>query len=69
MLRQENDKLRAENSLMKDAMSNPVCNNCGGPAIPGQISFEEHQIRIENARLKDELNRICALEIKNGHNF
>ncbi|KAG5152819.1 hypothetical protein GLYMA_10G238100v4 [Glycine max] len=64
MLRQENDKLRAENSLMKDAMSNPVCNNCGGPAIPGQISFEEHQIRIENARLKDELNRICALANK-----
>ncbi|KAK7279986.1 hypothetical protein RJT34_25048 [Clitoria ternatea] len=64
MLRQENEKLRAENSLMKDAMSNPVCNNCGGPAIPGQISFEEHQIRIENARLKDELNRICALANK-----
>ena len=64
MLRQENEKLRAENSLMKEAMSNPVCNNCGGPAIPGQISFEEHQIRIENARLKDELNRICALANK-----
>ncbi|KAL1342534.1 hypothetical protein HN51_029082 [Arachis hypogaea] len=64
MLRQENEKLRAENSLMKEAMSNPVCNNCGGPAIPGQISFEEHQIRIENARLRDELNRICALANK-----
>ncbi|XP_028806078.1 homeobox-leucine zipper protein ANTHOCYANINLESS 2-like [Neltuma alba] len=63
-LRQENDKLRAENSMMKEAMSNPVCNNCGSPAIPGQISFEEHQLRIENARLKDELNRICALANK-----
>lgn len=64
MLRQENDKLRAENGLMKEAMANPVCNSCGGPAIPGQISFEEHQIRIENARLKDELNRISALANK-----
>ncbi|XP_048325854.2 homeobox-leucine zipper protein ANTHOCYANINLESS 2 isoform X1 [Ziziphus jujuba] len=64
ILRQENDKLRAENSMMKDAMANPVCNQCGGPAIPGQISFEEHQLRIENARLKDELNRICALANK-----
>ncbi|KAF7813258.1 homeobox-leucine zipper protein ANTHOCYANINLESS 2-like isoform X1 [Senna tora] len=64
ILRQENDKLRAENSMMKDAMSNPTCNSCGGPAIPGQISFEEHQLRIENARLKDELNRICALANK-----
>lgn len=64
ILRQENDKLRAENSMIKDAMSNPMCNQCGGPAIPGQISFEEHQLRIENARLKDELNRICALANK-----
>ncbi|KAM1613397.1 hypothetical protein EV1_001843 [Malus domestica] len=64
ILRQENDKLRAENGVIKDAMSNPVCNNCGGPAIPGQISFEEHQLRIENARLKDELNRICTLTNK-----
>ncbi|KAK7270842.1 hypothetical protein RJT34_26303 [Clitoria ternatea] len=64
LLRQENEKLRAENSLMKEALANPICNNCGGPAIPGQISLEEHQARIENARLKDELNRICALSNK-----
>ncbi|MED6180914.1 hypothetical protein PIB30_014469 [Stylosanthes scabra] len=64
ILKQENEKLRAENSVMRDAMANPMCNNCGGAAIPGQISFDEHQIRIENARLKDELNRICALASK-----
>lgn len=64
ILRQENEKLRAENSVMKEAMANPICSSCGGPAIPGQISMEEHQIRIENARLKDELNRICTLANK-----
>ncbi|XP_004309219.1 PREDICTED: homeobox-leucine zipper protein ANTHOCYANINLESS 2-like [Fragaria vesca subsp. vesca] len=64
ILRQENDKLRAENGVMKDAMSNPICHNCGGPAIPGQISFDEHQLRIENARLNDELSRICTLAQK-----
>ncbi|XP_020221720.1 homeobox-leucine zipper protein ROC5 [Cajanus cajan] len=64
ILKQENDKLRAENSVMKEALANPICNSCGGPAIPGQISLEEHQTRIENARLKDELNRICALANK-----
>ncbi|KAG2715814.1 hypothetical protein I3843_03G098100 [Carya illinoinensis] len=64
MLKQDNDKLKAENDIMRGAMANPICNNCGGPAIPGQISFEEHQLRIENARLKDELNRICALANK-----
>lgn len=50
--------------MMKDAVASPMCNQCGGPAIPGQISFEEHQLRIENARLKDELNRICTLANK-----
>lgn len=61
LLRQENDKLRAENMSIRDAMRNPICTNCGGPAIIGDISLEEQHLRIENARLKDELDRVCAL--------
>ncbi|XP_022964504.1 homeobox-leucine zipper protein ANTHOCYANINLESS 2-like [Cucurbita moschata] len=61
LLRQENDKLRAENMSIRDAMRNPICSNCGGPAIIGEISLEEQQLRIENARLKDELDRVCTL--------
>lgn len=61
LLRQENDKLRAENLSIRDAMRNPICTNCGGPAIMGDISLEEQHLRIENARLKDELDRVCAL--------
>ncbi|XP_022896229.1 homeobox-leucine zipper protein ANTHOCYANINLESS 2-like isoform X1 [Olea europaea var. sylvestris] len=61
ILRQENDKLRAENMSFRDAMKNPICNNCGGSAIIGEISLEEQHLRIENARLKDELDRVCAL--------
>ncbi|XWS48411.1 hypothetical protein CRYUN_Cryun13aG0074100 [Craigia yunnanensis] len=64
ILRQENDKLRAENDLLKQAMTSPICNSCGGPAVPGEISYEQHHLRIENARLKDELSRICALSNK-----
>ncbi|KAE8721643.1 Homeobox-leucine zipper protein HDG1 [Hibiscus syriacus] len=64
ILRQENDKLRAENDMLKQAMTAPVCNSCGGPAVPGEISFEKNLHRIENARLKDELGRICALTNK-----
>ncbi|KAF1896591.1 hypothetical protein Lal_00034290, partial [Lupinus albus] len=64
MLRQENEKLRAENGLMKEAMANPLCQTCGGTALPGQILFDEHQVRIDNARLKDELTRICSLANK-----
>lgn len=61
LLRQENDKLRAENMSIRDAMRNPICSNCGGPAILGEVSLEEQHLRIENARLKDELDRVCAL--------
>lgn len=61
ILRQENDKLRAENMSIREAMRNPICTNCGGPAMMGEISLEEQHLRIENARLKDELDRVCAL--------
>ncbi|KAK6918421.1 START domain [Dillenia turbinata] len=61
ILRQENDKLRAENMAIRDAMRNPICSNCGGAAMLGEISLEEQHLRIENARLKDELDRVCAL--------
>ncbi|KAA8520591.1 hypothetical protein F0562_014847 [Nyssa sinensis] len=61
ILRYENDKLRAENMTIRDAMRNPICTKCGGAAIIGDISIEEQHLRIENVRLKDELDRVCAL--------
>ncbi|KAL8172476.1 hypothetical protein V2J09_024280 [Rumex salicifolius] len=64
MLRQENDKLRAENMSIREAMRNPMCANCGGSAIMGDISLEEQHLRMENASLKDELDRVCALASK-----
>ncbi|CAA7059633.1 unnamed protein product [Microthlaspi erraticum] len=61
ILRQENEKLRVENGFLKDAMRSPVCKNCGGEVVPGEVSYEQQQLRIENAKLKEELDRICAL--------
>ncbi|CAH9093362.1 unnamed protein product [Cuscuta epithymum] len=61
LLRQENDKLRAENMAIREALRNPICNNCGAPAMIGEISMEEQHLRIENVRLKDELDRVCSL--------
>ncbi|URD86540.1 Homeobox-leucine zipper protein [Musa troglodytarum] len=61
ILRQENDKLRAENLSIREATRNPVCSNCGGLAMLGEGSLEEQHLRIENARLKDELDRVCSL--------
>ncbi|XP_049400404.1 homeobox-leucine zipper protein ANTHOCYANINLESS 2-like [Solanum stenotomum] len=60
-LRQENDKLRAENMSIREAIMNPICTTCSGPAIIGEVSFEEQHLRIENSRLKDELHRVNAL--------
>ena len=64
ILKQENDKLRLENELLKQNMSDPICNSCGGPVVPGPVSYEQRQLRIENARLTDELGRVCALANK-----
>ncbi|MCD7457236.1 hypothetical protein HAX54_034573 [Datura stramonium] len=64
ILKQENDKLRVENLAMKEAMRSPVCSHCGGQAILGEIHIEEHHLKIENARLRDEFNRICVLANK-----
>ncbi|KAG7533904.1 START domain [Arabidopsis thaliana x Arabidopsis arenosa] len=61
ILKQENEKLRLENSFLKESMRGSLCIDCGGAVIPGEVSFEQHQLRIENAKLKDELDRICAL--------
>ncbi|XP_010537198.1 PREDICTED: homeobox-leucine zipper protein HDG7-like isoform X2 [Tarenaya hassleriana] len=64
ILRQENEKLLAENDLLKEAMRSPVCNACGGPAVPGDVTYEQQHLRFENARLKDELARISSLANK-----
>ncbi|KAL5220422.1 hypothetical protein ABZP36_025135 [Zizania latifolia] len=63
-LRAENEKLRAENMRYKEALANASCPNCGGPAAIGEMSFDEHHLRIENARLRDEIDRISAIAAK-----
>ncbi|KAH6808999.1 Homeobox-leucine zipper family protein / lipid-binding START domain-containing protein [Perilla frutescens var. frutescens] len=45
---------------IRDAMRNPICTNCGGPAMIGDVSLKEQHLRIKNVRLKDELDRVCA---------
>ncbi|XP_028767805.1 homeobox-leucine zipper protein MERISTEM L1 [Neltuma alba] len=64
ILKAENEKLRAENSRYKDALSNASCPNCGGPAALGEMSFDEQHLRIENARLREEIDRISGIAAK-----
>ncbi|KAK9665541.1 hypothetical protein RND81_14G118800 [Saponaria officinalis] len=63
-LKQEFDKLRLENIAMKEALRNPICQNCGGPAMLGEVSMDDQHLRVENAHLKSELIRVSALAEK-----
>ncbi|KAL6573873.1 Homeobox-leucine zipper protein MERISTEM L1 [Orobanche hederae] len=63
-LRNENEKLRSENIRYKEALSNTTCPNCGGPAAIGEMSFDEQHLRIENARLREEIDRISGIAAK-----
>ncbi|KAF5731138.1 homeobox-leucine zipper protein ANTHOCYANINLESS 2 isoform X1 [Tripterygium wilfordii] len=62
MLKQENEKLQIEYNNLR-AMD-PMCNNCGRVALPGEVSFEQNQLKIENARLREELCRVSSLTSK-----
>nr|GMD05195.1 homeobox-leucine zipper protein MERISTEM L1-like [Ipomoea batatas] len=63
-LRAENEKLRADNIRYQEALGNATCPNCGGPAAIGEMSFDEQQLRIENVRLREEIERITQIAAK-----
>ncbi|KAK7257531.1 hypothetical protein RIF29_31571 [Crotalaria pallida] len=54
--RTEIEKLRAEKLIYKEALATATCPNCGEPTDIGEIMlFDEHHLRHENARLREEL--------------
>ncbi|XP_042432796.1 homeobox-leucine zipper protein ROC8-like [Zingiber officinale] len=63
-LRAENDRIRGENIAMKEAVRRLACRHCGlnnGSANP---YFDEQRLRMENARLKEEVDRVSNLTSK-----
>lgn len=64
MLKSENEKLRLDNMRYREALSSISCPNCGGPATLGELSFDEQQLRIENAKLREEVDRISGIAAK-----
>ncbi|KAH9321378.1 hypothetical protein KI387_016017, partial [Taxus chinensis] len=64
ILRVENDSLRNENLTLREAVSNVICPNCGGPSLVGDLSYSEQHLRLENSRLKDELDRVSCIASK-----
>ncbi|XP_047179814.1 homeobox-leucine zipper protein HDG5-like isoform X1 [Vigna umbellata] len=62
ILRAENETLKSENYRLQAALRNVMCPNCGGQCIMGaDLGLDEHQLRMENARLREELERVCCL--------
>ncbi|GFP79537.1 homeobox-leucine zipper protein roc7, partial [Phtheirospermum japonicum] len=54
-LRAENEKIRAENVRFREALSNLSCPSCGSMADIGDVLLDERHLRMENARLRDEV--------------
>ncbi|XXG73229.1 hypothetical protein AAC387_Pa07g2183 [Persea americana] len=63
-LRTENEHLRMENMRFKEALSSAACLTCGGQTTIGQMSYNEQQLRLENARLREEIERISGIASK-----
>ncbi|CAN4128102.1 unnamed protein product [Withania somnifera] len=61
ILRAENDNLKNENFRLQAALRSIMCPTCGGPAMLGEMGYDEQQLRLENARLKEEFERVCCL--------
>ncbi|OVA03238.1 Homeobox domain [Macleaya cordata] len=62
-LRSENDKIRCENIAIREALKHVICPSCGGPPVEDSY-FDEQKLRMENARLKEELDRVSSLAAK-----
>lgn len=56
ILRAENENLKNENYRLQAVLRNVICPNCGSPGIMGaDLGLDEQQLRLENARLREEV--------------
>nr|GMC59737.1 homeobox-leucine zipper protein ROC8-like [Ipomoea batatas] len=61
-LRTENERIHCENLAMREALKNVVCLQCDGPALGEEERKRGLQIlRMENAQLKEEHERLSAM--------
>ncbi|XP_028756131.1 homeobox-leucine zipper protein GLABRA 2 [Neltuma alba] len=60
LLKSEMDKLREENEALRGIINKACCPNCGVATISSDASMlpEEHQLRVENAKLKAEIEKL-----------
>ncbi|KAM2016356.1 homeobox-leucine zipper protein GLABRA 2-like [Malus sylvestris] len=66
LLKGEMEKLRDENKAMREQINKSCCPNCGTATTSrdATLTTEEQQLRIENARLKSEVEKLRAALVK-----
>ncbi|GAU10988.1 hypothetical protein TSUD_112810 [Trifolium subterraneum] len=62
LLKTEIEKLREKNKTLRETINKACCPNCGVPTTnkDGAMPSEEQQLRIENAKLKAEVEKLRA---------
>ncbi|RZB95471.1 Homeobox-leucine zipper protein HDG11 isoform K [Glycine soja] len=63
-LRADNDKIRCENIAIREALKNVICPSCGAPPLNDDCYFDDQKLRLENAHLKEELDRVSSIAAK-----
>ncbi|XP_047147495.1 homeobox-leucine zipper protein HDG11-like [Vigna umbellata] len=61
LFRIENERIRKDNLLLREAFKNIICPSCGGPSeVDEKRTHSLEQLRIENARLREEHERVSS---------
>lgn len=60
-LKIENDKIRCENLLIREALKNIICPSCGGPPFGEEERMRNlEKLQLENAQLREEFERVSS---------
>ncbi|KAH0921775.1 hypothetical protein HID58_021793 [Brassica napus] len=60
-LKEENDRIRCENIAIREAIKHAICLNCGDAPLHEDSYFDEQKLRIENAHLREELEKVSSI--------
>ncbi|KAJ0257270.1 Homeobox-leucine zipper protein HDG12 [Hirschfeldia incana] len=60
-LKEENDRIRCENIAIREAIKRAICLTCGDAPVHEDSYFDEQKLRIENAHLREELERVSNI--------
>ncbi|RID51804.1 hypothetical protein BRARA_H02446 [Brassica rapa] len=63
-LKEENDRIRCENIAIREALKHTICPTCGDAPSHEDSYFDEQKLRIENAHLREELERVSSIAAK-----